>query len=306
MLGLVPCSRWPAALPWKARSTTVSPRLLGRDRARPAGPGRCAVRPGAAQARSLRRSTVRQSRIRACRGTERPLVRARGRWRVYDALPPATRGPIPSRGPSMRGTIATKRRHQRGIATDGPSQWRRPINHKVEPSEAMPGAVVCASHCWGTTCPSGPTASRATRHHALSTTFARRASRPARGHARGITKSVRTLPAAGRTTGSYISRISNEDVRCSAAAAKVSYSFKDRQGRVAKLLGNNVTRRCIFHPASLDLIARQVPRRRGRLRHAWIGETYKMSDRAVVTKPIVFSFPDLFAFAMIVLSGTPT
>ena len=109
-----------------------------------------------------------------------------------------------------------------------------------------------------------------------------------------VTKCVRTLPAAGRTTGSYISRISNEDVRCSAAAAKVSYAFRDRQGRVAKLPGNNVTRRCIFHPASLDLIAHQFPRRRGRLRHAWIGEAYKMADKAVVTNPIVFFFSGPF------------
>ena len=45
------------------------------------------------------------------------------------------------------------------------------------------GAVVCASHCWGTTWPSAPSASRATRTQACSTIFARLASRPVRGHA---------------------------------------------------------------------------------------------------------------------------
>ena len=47
----------------------------------------------------------------------------------------------------------------------------------------MPGAVVLTSHCWGTTCPSGPTASRATLHQARSTSLACLARRPVRGHA---------------------------------------------------------------------------------------------------------------------------
>ena len=50
-----------------------------------------------------------------------------------------------------------------------------------------PGAVVCTSHCCGTTCLSAPTASPATRTHAHSTTLARQraglfAGKRARGH----------------------------------------------------------------------------------------------------------------------------
>ena len=45
------------------------------------------------------------------------------------------------------------------------------------------GAVVWASHCCGTTWPSDPTASRATRTQARSTSLARQARSPARGHA---------------------------------------------------------------------------------------------------------------------------
>ena len=32
---------------------------------------------------------------------------------------------------------AAKRRHQSGIATDGPSQRRRSINHRVEPTAVI-------------------------------------------------------------------------------------------------------------------------------------------------------------------------
>ena len=56
------------------------------------------------------------------------------------------------------------------------------------------GAVVCASHCWGTTCPSGPTASRATRTHARSTIFALRAIRPVRVHASAWSPKASTSP----------------------------------------------------------------------------------------------------------------
>ena len=36
----------------------------------------------------------------------------------------------------------------------------------------MPGAMVLTSHCWGSTCPSGPTASRATCHQPRPTSLA--------------------------------------------------------------------------------------------------------------------------------------
>ena len=42
---------------------------------------------------------------------------------------------------------------------------------------------MCASHCWGITCPSAPTASRATRTHACSKILALRANKPVLGHA---------------------------------------------------------------------------------------------------------------------------
>ena len=48
-------------------------------------------------------------------------------------------------------------------------------------SAGPPGAVVCTSHCWGMTCPSDPTASRATRVQARWTVFSRRANNPVRG-----------------------------------------------------------------------------------------------------------------------------
>ena len=110
--------------------------LLGRDRARPAGPGRSAARLGAAQARSLRRSTVRQSRIRASKGTERLLVRARGGWRVYDALPHATR-PHPEQGPQHTGYHRDEAATPAWHRNRWPSQRRRPINHKVEPAAVI-------------------------------------------------------------------------------------------------------------------------------------------------------------------------
>ena len=50
-------------------------------------------------------------------------------------------------------------------------------------SAATPGAVVFASHCCGTTRPSGPIASRTTWIQARSSTKPRRASSPVRGHA---------------------------------------------------------------------------------------------------------------------------
>ena len=112
-------------------------------------------------------------------------------------------GPIPSRGPSMRGTITTKWRHQGGIATDGPLPAASPHKSRGRAGgghlKRRQGPVVCASPCWGTTCPSGPTASRATRHHALSTIFARREQACARARQGVVTKCVRTLPAARHT-----------------------------------------------------------------------------------------------------------
>ena len=56
------------------------------------------------------------------------------------------------------------------------------------------GAVVCASHCWATTCPSGPTASRATRNHARSTIFALRAMRPVRVQVKAWSAKASTSP----------------------------------------------------------------------------------------------------------------
>ena len=60
-------------------------------------------------------------------------------------------------------------------------------------SAATPGAVVFASHCCGTTRPSGPIASRTTWIHARSRTKPRRASRPVRGHARAWSPRLSTI-----------------------------------------------------------------------------------------------------------------
>ena len=87
---------------------------------------RRAARPGAAQTRLLRRSTVRQSRIRARKGTERPLVRVRGRWRVYDALPPASRGPsmrVPSRRSGDTSVASQQMAPPSGVAPSIQAQW---------------------------------------------------------------------------------------------------------------------------------------------------------------------------------------
>ena len=105
-----------AALPRKVCSTIVSPRLLGRGHARPVGSGRSAARPGAAKATLLRRSNVRQVRIRARKGTERPF----GVGGSFTTLCHLQHGPIRA-GP------------KHGIATNGPPKRCRPINHKVEP-----------------------------------------------------------------------------------------------------------------------------------------------------------------------------
>ena len=67
-------------------------------------------------------------------------------------------------------------------------------------SDATPGAVVCVSHCCGTTCPSGPMASRATRTQACSTILARRASNPVRGHATAWSPSGSGTAATGHVT----------------------------------------------------------------------------------------------------------
>ena len=79
--------------------------------------------------------------------------------------------------------IARERRDEGCIAAKRATQGCGAVDDEVKASSgAMPGAVVLTSHCWGTTCPSGPTASRATLHQARSTSLARFARRPVRGH----------------------------------------------------------------------------------------------------------------------------
>ena len=62
----------------------------------------------------------------------------------------------------------------------GAAPWIRRSSRRL-PAGSTCGVVVWANHCCGTTCPSNPTASRATRTQALSTTLALQASSPARG-----------------------------------------------------------------------------------------------------------------------------
>ena len=61
-------------------------------------------------------------------------------------------------------------------------------------SGRTPTAVVSATHCCGTTRPSGPTASRATCTHACSSTKPRRAKRPVRGQAAKWSPNTSTRP----------------------------------------------------------------------------------------------------------------
>ena len=150
----------PAAPPWTAHSTSASPRLLGRGCARLAGLSRRAAPQDDAQATSRTRSSVHHSHIRASTRTECPLGRARGKWFACAAPPHAT-WPHPEKARRHAGchpdAAATPARHR--------NRWILPAASPRKSQGAYgghlqrtPGAVVCASHCWGTTCPSGPTA----------------------------------------------------------------------------------------------------------------------------------------------------
>ena len=76
--------------------------------------------------------------------------------------------------PARRLRRVQRRRVAAGLCVTAATQvWHRSIGPRREAplrrrrgpgGVGRRGAVVCASHCWGTTCPSGPTASRATGH----------------------------------------------------------------------------------------------------------------------------------------------
>ena len=82
------------------------------------------------------------------------------------SAPRATRHPgsIPILGSTvcsstgLRETCACQRRHECGVAAQGPTERRRSVNNEVQAAPVtgadIIGAVVCATHCWGTTCPS--------------------------------------------------------------------------------------------------------------------------------------------------------
>ena len=83
------------------------------------------------------------------------------------SAPRATRHPgsIPILGSivcsstGLRETCACQRRHECGVAAQGPTERRRSVNNEVQAApvtgaDIRSGAVVCATHCWGTTGPS--------------------------------------------------------------------------------------------------------------------------------------------------------
>ena len=84
---------------------------------------------------------------------------------------------LPSR---VRGDTSVTLQHKASPSGVAPYTTK---SRRRRSAESTPGADVRASHCCGTTWPSGPTASRAMRTQACSRGFARRASRPVRGHA---------------------------------------------------------------------------------------------------------------------------
>ena len=84
---------------------------------------------------------------------------------------------LPSR---VRGDTSVTSQHKASPSGVAPYTTK---SRRRRSAESTPGADVRASHCCGTTWPSGPTASRAMRTQACSRGFARRASRPVRGHA---------------------------------------------------------------------------------------------------------------------------
>ena len=75
------------------------------------------------------------------------------------------------------GLTSVASQHRARPSGDAPYTTR---SRRRRSDVGTPGADVCDSHCWGTTCPSAPTASRQTASQACSTSFARRAKRPLR------------------------------------------------------------------------------------------------------------------------------
>ena len=75
----------------------------------------------------------------------------------------------------VRGARSGDGADQRGIATQGEAQQRCAVHHyrsrRRRSDVGTPGADVCDSHCWGTTCPSAPTASRQTARQCLQWRF---------------------------------------------------------------------------------------------------------------------------------------
>jgi len=146
------------------------------------------------------------------RGRRRALPRCRARL-----TPPRGSGIGRSRQPN-RGSLSSARLSAstptsntawHSNATQHFRSWQWHVDNKVEApavlDAGMPVTVAWASHCCGTTSPSAPTASRATRTqacYACSTTCARLASEPvleqAIGHRRPKDPWLRNIQGSGR------------------------------------------------------------------------------------------------------------
>ena len=77
---------------------------------------------------------------------------------------------------------------------------------------------------------------------------------------------------------SYLSRTTNETVRQTAGAARLSLTLRRNQllylGDLARMPTGNVLRDTVFQPNSFKIVKPCGPRRRGRPRNEWAGKLY--------------------------------
>ena len=144
----------------------------------PAGPGSRGTGPDGGGARNARtRSSSCASRLhRPPTSVARmhslcpPQATAPHKWRVCasaaNRATPAVCSALGCGTPSLvTGPTSVASQHNARPCGEAPCTTGGPM--------PAPGAEVCVSHCWGTTCLSGPTASRHTAIHARSTNLAR-------------------------------------------------------------------------------------------------------------------------------------
>ena len=89
---------------------------------------------------------------------------------------------------------------------------------------------------------------------------------------------ARCLRKLTGTPHSYVSRVSNNTVRATAGAIRLSQQVRRQQllylGDVARMPSGSVIRDTIFQPNSFKLVKANRPRRRGRPRNTWAGQLF--------------------------------